>query len=235
MITSTTAATFIQSHFAKGSIFASIDATLLTKPIFGVALLVVGLLVLLYLELERVHPTSKDLGSDVARPLPFIIKIIDIILDRLPWVVFDIYNPSSLLEKGAKDAGLPESGYSPDVIEALEVLCRSLNDDGVKMHWVGRFNMHSFIVSGLSQYLQIHEAHRMNPELSKQKLNDPMIVVGLPRTGTTHLHRLLELAPDGASLPMWELFRPVPPTTGFDFRRLVMKVEIFFWKVSRYT
>ena len=127
---------------------------------------------------------------------------------------------------------MPGSGYSPDVIEALEVLCRSLNDDGVKMHWVGRWNMHDVIVSGLSQYLQVHEAHRLNPELSKQKLNDPMIVVGLPRSGTTHLHRLLEVAPDGASLPMWELFRPAPPTTGFDFRRLIMNVEFFFWKVS---
>lgn len=94
-----------------------------------------------------------------------------------------------------------------------------------------RRNLHDFIVSGLSQYLQIHEAHRLNPALSKQKLNNPLVVVGLPRSGTTHLHRLLASAPDSVSMPMWESFRPVPPRKGFDLRRLIMKVEFFFWKV----
>ena len=114
----------------------AVDDTI-TKPI-GCTVLIIFLLTLTYFELEKVHPTSKDLGSDIARPLPFIFKLIDLILDSLPFVVWDIYDAATLLRKGAQDAGLPESGYSPAVIEALETLVRSLNEDNVKMHWVGR-------------------------------------------------------------------------------------------------
>lgn len=90
--------------------------------------------------------------------------------------------------------------------------------------------MHDTIVSGLSHYLQIKEAHRLNPELSKIQLKDPLVVIGLPRSGTTHLHRLLALAPDSTYLPMWEHFYPVPPRKGLDFRRLGLKIQFNFWK-----
>ena len=86
------------------------------------------------------------------------------------------------------------------------------------------------VISGLSYYLQVHEAHRLNPELSKIALKDPLIVVGLPRSGTTHLHRLLSLAPDSVDIPMWELFYPTPPTKGFDLRRWGLKIQFNFWK-----
>ncbi len=91
--------------------------------------------------------------------------------------------------------------------------------------------MHDTIVSGLSHYLQVHEAHRENPELSKIKLNNPLIISGLPRSGTTHLHRLLALAPDSVYLPMWEHFYPVPPKNKYlDMRRWSLKIQFNFWK-----
>ena len=96
------------------------------------------LALLLVLELQKIHPTTKDLGSDVARPLPFLIKIIDSIFDRLPFIVWDVTDPATLLEKGAKDAGLPGS-YSPGVVEGIETLCLSIKNDNVKLHWIGRW------------------------------------------------------------------------------------------------
>ncbi|SDC23804.1 sulfotransferase family protein [Ruegeria marina] len=38
----------------------------------------------------------------------------------------------------------------------------------------------------------------------------PIIVTGLPRTGTTFLHRLLAADPAHASLPYWQVRRPIP-------------------------
>lgn len=56
------------------------------------------------------------------------------------------------------------------------------------------------------------------------------MVVGLPRSGTTHLHRLLALASDSVYIPMWEHFYPVPPKKGFDLRCLGLKIQFVFWK-----
>ena len=46
----------------------------------------------------------------------------------------------------------------------------------------------------------------------------PLIVCGLPRSGTTVLHRLLALADDAAALPLWRLLEPFPPEAGPDQR-----------------
>ncbi|MGB2445820.1 MAG: sulfotransferase family protein [Schleiferiaceae bacterium] len=192
-----------------------------------------GLVVLILFfirENQKVSPTTKDLRSDISKPLPFLVKAIDDILDSLPVVLWDVNDPEKLLKAGARNAGLPESGYSPDVVKAIRALCRSLEQDNVKLHWVGRKNFHTMIVTGLSGYLQIQEAHRSNPELSMQALNDPIIVVGLPRSGTTHLHRLLALAPDSLSIPLYEHNSPVPPKRGIDMRRWILEARFFVWK-----
>src|SRR5437879_10513127 len=41
----------------------------------------------------------------------------------------------------------------------------------------------------------------------------PIIIAGLPRTGTTHLHNLMSSDPGLRSLPYWESLEPVPPPT----------------------
>ena len=38
----------------------------------------------------------------------------------------------------------------------------------------------------------------------------PIVVLGLPRSGTTFLHRLLALDPANRGVPLWELVRVLP-------------------------
>lgn len=101
-------------------------------------ILLLGLSLLLFLELQKVQPTTKELGHDVARPLPFVIRMIDAILDGLPFTPWDVMDPAILLKKGARDAGLP-TNYSSDVVEAIETLCCSLKNNNVQLHWIGRW------------------------------------------------------------------------------------------------
>ena len=124
----------IRSQF----VIQDVILTSATKPIYWVAIVIVGLLVLLLLELETIHPTTKNIGADLSRPpLPFLFKMIDILLDTLPFSTWDVNDPAKLLKKGAHDAGLPER-YSHDVLEAIHMLCESIKEDKVKLHWVGR-------------------------------------------------------------------------------------------------
>lgn len=48
------------------------------------------------------------------------------------------------------------------------------------------------------------------PAVAQVSVREPVFVMGLPRTGTTFLHRLLSLDPEVRSPLLWELMAPVP-------------------------
>lgn len=62
------------------------------------------------------------------------------------------------------------------------------------------------------RFLQAHvEAH---PEVAGESLGTPVVVTGLPRTGTSLLHNLLALDPAHRVLRFWEALHPLPPAAG---------------------
>ena len=59
---------------------------------------------------------------------------------------------------------------------------------------------------------------RRHPEIHDIELEPPIIVAGLPRTGTTHLHNLMAADPAFRTLPYWESIEPypLPPSAALD-------------------
>ena len=51
---------------------------------------------------------------------------------------------------------------------------------------------------------------RRHPEIHDIEVEAPIIIAGLPRTGTTHLHNLLAADPALRYLPYWESIEPIP-------------------------
>jgi hypothetical protein len=64
----------------------------------------------------------------------------------------------------------------------------------------------------LANRLRLEDLLRRHPEIEDVPIARPIIIVGLPRTGTTHLHNLLSADPQLRSLPYWESLEPVPAT-----------------------
>ena len=58
-----------------------------------------------------------------------------------------------------------------------------------------------------------------------------LIVTGLPRSGTTFLHRLLCEVPDARPIPFYEHIRPIRRSSRFDFRRFEIEAKFFPWKL----
>jgi hypothetical protein len=58
---------------------------------------------------------------------------------------------------------------------------------------------------------------RANPEILAERVDDPLVIVGLARTGTTMLHRLVSSDPSLYSARWWEVRFPAP-FPGWDFR-----------------
>ncbi len=127
---------------------------------------------------------------------------------QMPSRVREPWNPARLADLAQARA----PGTLADV-DALDILCRSLRDDARLTPLAAR-PIEQLIVSGLVARLRL-DALTADDEAPK---TPPIIVCGLPRSGTTFLHRLLALAPAARVVPFWELHSPVAGV-GPDHRR----------------
>ena len=73
----------------------------------------------------------------------------------------------------------------------------------------GVMQQHSFMLGLLKNRLLIEDLLRRHPEILEERIAAPIIICGLPRTGTTHLHNLMSADPALRSLPYWESLEPV--------------------------
>jgi hypothetical protein len=116
-----------------------------------------------------------------------------------------------LVEEADARAG-PWKGDLP-FLPNLELLVRSCLATS-SLNGTGRQVLHKAAVRHLRnlRYLQTHLTAR--PEVAERRLEAPLVVTGLPRTGTTLLHNLLACDPDHRVLRFWEALHPVPPGAG---------------------
>ena len=95
--------------------------------------------------------------------------------------------------------------------QALEVLTRALNTEA-KLSATGIAMMHERLVGQLVNRLLMEDYLQRFPEISKIEIEDPLVIVGLPRTGTTMLQRTLAVDPRFYSAAWWETRYPAPLT-----------------------
>ncbi len=93
--------------------------------------------------------------------------------------------------------------------EPLERLLRSVNEEA-GLHPVGRFITRERFISLLNIRLRAEYLFKNHPEILEQDIYPAWIIIGLQRTGTTKLHRLLSADPDHRFIPSWEVINPLP-------------------------
>lgn len=114
----------------------------------------------------------------------------------------------SLHARASADTGLDDFGPT-DYRERLEVYLGALRDiDG--MTDAGIVNFYAQLVQLLKNRLLLTDLLKRHPEIHDIELVPPVAIIGLPRTGTTHLHNLLAAAGTFRTLPYWEAVEPFP-------------------------
>ncbi len=117
-------------------------------------------------------------------------------------------NKDELIKAARKETGLYDLG-SDFWDEPLERLIHSLNHEA-RLHPIGNFISRKRMVNLLSVRLRAEHWFKEFPEILDQEVHPPMVIVGLQRTGTTKLHRLLTADPDNRVLRSWEALNPAP-------------------------
>ena len=112
--------------------------------------------------------------------------------------------------------GLTDFG-ADDYREGLEVLLDAYETEA-GLTEAGRKTMRSFLRGALVARLLSEAAWRQYPEYAQVAIRQPIFVTGLPRTGTTALHRLLTADPEHQGLELWltEVPQPRPPRSTWD-------------------
>ena len=122
-----------------------------------------------------------------------------------------------LIETARRRTGLSDVGDDRS-LDGLKVLIQSVEQ--ARPTLASRLSIRQLTLSILANRLTLAEALRTTPDIFERPLVPPLIVTGLPRTGTTFLHRMLAMDPDSYSLPLWEAMRPIPAAGRRDRRRL---------------
>lgn len=127
-----------------------------------------------------------------------------------------------------KFCGLTDFG-DDDYTEALGVLLDSYQRDADLTELGSKMNRY-FLRGALVARALSEASWKANPGYAETKIERPIFVTGLPRTGTTALHRLLAADPQHQALEMWlaELPQPRPPRETWADNPVFQRIDAGF-------
>lgn len=115
---------------------------------------------------------------------------------------------AALLDQAASRAGSSDWG-DQGFVGNLELLLESCRETA-QLNTMGLRLLPKILLRHLRNRLYVQGYLSSHPEAATAPISDPVIVTGLPRTGTTMLHNLLALDPSRRPLRLWEALHPVP-------------------------
>lgn len=117
-------------------------------------------------------------------------------------------NKDSLIRAAKKATGLQDFGRDFQD-EPLDRLLFSINEEA-GLHSIGNFITRQRMINLLCVRLRAEDLFRRYPAILEQPLLPAWVILGLQRTGTTKLHRLLAADDIHRVLLSWEAINPVP-------------------------
>lgn len=113
-------------------------------------------------------------------------------------------------------AGRDDFG-DPSYRQGLEVLVQSIAAEAA-LSEIGAVAVEAQIVTALVNRLRVVDWRHRHPEVARERIVAPLVILGMPRTGTTLLSALLACDPARRALRRWEATDPIPPpdATGLE-------------------
>jgi len=141
--------------------------------------------------------------TDLAKPV--LSEVEQRLVDSAPEVTLSV---DAVLKAASERTGLSDFG-AEDFRERLALWLRLADED----HGLNRFGR-AATLEQLLRYaacrLRIEDLLARHPEILRIQIDRPIIVSGMPRSGTTHLVNALATSPVLRSMKLWEATEPVP-------------------------
>jgi Sulfotransferase family len=124
--------------------------------------------------------------------------------------------PDDAVAEACERTGLDDFGPA-DFREGLAVLCESI-DDEARLNELGELAVRDTVVNSLANRLRVFDWIRRHPEVARERIEAPIVVIGMFRAGTTFLSQLLDQDPHNRALLRWEAGDSAPPPSPANFR-----------------
>lgn len=138
-----------------------------------------------------------------------------------------------MIDEAVQAAGVRDAEHAeitPDFLNRVNAHVGAIQaDEGSTVLY--QLTLRARTVRLLRNRLMFADLLRRYPEIDNIEIEKPFIVVGMPRTGTTHLVNLIARDPRRRALPYWESMDPFPihgdgpGPDGVDTRYARIKVE----------
>jgi hypothetical protein len=156
------------------------------------------------------RPTDgRGRAEELANPvLPLPARVANRVLARSAprqWP----FDAETIKARAIRATGLNDFGADVPLDEPLAALCGDL-DAGPPMHPLGRYATVRGLVTSMANRLRLQRLTLEQPGDFDRPVPAPLIIVGLPRSGTTLLHRLIAQDPGRRYAPFWEVNLPLP-------------------------
>ena len=114
----------------------------------------------------------------------------------------------AVLDAARAATGLSDFGPS-DFRERLDVWLKSFDEDEA-LNTFGRSIAFGECVRYATTRLRFQDLLKRHPEIVEVEIDRPIMIAGLPRSGTTHLVNMMAVDPRLRKTPLWETFEPIP-------------------------
>jgi len=121
---------------------------------------------------------------------------------------------ASLIRSARKQTGLNEFG-DESFLTPMRVLLNSLEEEA-DLNPLGRFLAAQSILRILKHRLLLEDLLKREPQILEREIAPSVVIVGLARSGTTRLHRLMAADDRFLHLKAWESVNPVPYPESFE-------------------
>jgi len=159
--------------------------------------------------LQKGNSLLNDGTSLQQARLPVPIRALNAVGRGLASVGYKPRLDASAMLRAAEKAGL-DTDLLPDLArQGMFNRVASLNQDA-HFSLFGTIGFDQQLRRCLFNALGIERIIQTHPEIRDQKVRNPIFVVGMPRTGTTLMQRLLSLHNGARFVRFWESYEPVP-------------------------
>ena len=94
-------------------------------------------------------------------------------------------------------------------MDALHVMLECYADD-IQVDQRGLAIVRATVVRQLVNRARFERDLALHPEIRDEDVSDPIVILGMPRSGTTKTHRMLGVDPNLLKTYMWQMLNPAP-------------------------
>jgi hypothetical protein len=138
-----------------------------------------------------------------------------------------------LIARAQREAGQTDFGET-EFIEPLRRFLAACSAPEADLSLIGRLATKWDVVRFLTNLLRFRTEEARRPELAAQRIRRPVFITGLPRSGTTFLHRLMMTDPVNRAPLVWETIFPWPNAGGPNYpdrraAQVARQLKMFEW------